>query len=77
MFSFVIEVLDLVMKNPKSEQKDEVGCLLDSLQSFDMIFFILLMKNILGITNDLFLTLQRKDQDIVIAMNLVKIAKNR
>ena len=47
MFFSVIEVLDLVMKNPKFEQKGEVGRFLDLLESFDMIFYILLMKNIL------------------------------
>ncbi|KAJ0971407.1 hypothetical protein J5N97_019366 [Dioscorea zingiberensis] len=77
MFSSVIEVLDLIIENPKSEKRGEASRLLDALQSFDMVFCIILMKNILGITNELSLALQRKDQDIVNAMNLVKIAKNR
>ena len=35
------------------------------------------MKNILGITNELSLALQRQEQDIVNAMALVKVAKHR
>ena len=35
------------------------------------------MKYVLGITNELSLTLQRKNQDIVNALDFVKIAKQR
>ena len=35
------------------------------------------MKDVLGITNDLSQALQRKDQDIVNAITLVKISKER
>ena len=35
------------------------------------------MKNILGITNELSLALQRREQDIVNAMTLVKVDKHR
>ena len=57
MFSFVIEVLDLILENPKSEKIGEVIRLLESLQSFDIVFYIILMKNILVIINDLSLAL--------------------
>ena len=42
------------------------------LQSFDFVFHLHLMLKILGITNLLSKALQRKDQDIVNAMLLVK-----
>ena len=77
MFSYILEVLDLIIENPKFVKRGKASHLLDSLQAFDMIFCIILLKNILGIQNDLSLTLQRKDQDIVNAMNIVKIAKNQ
>jgi hypothetical protein len=35
------------------------------------------MKEVLGITNELSLALQRKDQDIENAMSLIKVAKDR
>ncbi|KAL0553403.1 hypothetical protein IC582_007298 [Cucumis melo] len=45
--------------------------------SFDFVFNMHLMKNILGITNDSSQFLQRKDQDIANAMNLVNICKDK
>lgn len=59
------------------EQKAETNDLLDAMQSFELTFLLYLMKTILGITNDLSLALQRKDQDIINAMDLVKISKRR
>lgn len=35
------------------------------------------MKRVLALTNDLSQSLQRKDQDLPIAMGLVKVAKKR
>jgi hypothetical protein len=35
------------------------------------------MKSVLGITNELSQTLQRKDQDILNAMKLVEVSKQR
>ncbi|XP_028095909.1 uncharacterized protein LOC114295815 [Camellia sinensis] len=45
--------------------------------SFEFAFTLHLMKNILGITNELSLALQKKNQDIVNAMTLVKVSKQR
>ncbi|KAL0560963.1 hypothetical protein IC582_001381 [Cucumis melo] len=50
---------------------------MNSIMSFDFVFNMHLMKNILGITNDFSQVLQRKDQDIVNAMNVVNICKVR
>lgn len=58
-----------------SEQKGEAYALLDSIQYFKFVFNLHLLKSILGIANELSVALQRKDQDIVNAMALIKIAK--
>lgn len=47
------------------------------LESFDFVFSAHLMVTILGYTNDLSLCLQRRDQDILNALSLVNVAKNR
>jgi hypothetical protein len=46
-------------------------------ESFDFVFSAHLMVTILGYTNDLSLCLQRGDQDIINALSLVSVAKNR
>ncbi|GAV61470.1 Dimer_Tnp_hAT domain-containing protein [Cephalotus follicularis] len=51
--------------------------ILDSIHSFDFAFTLHLMRSILAITNELSQALQRKDQDIVNAMTLVKVSKQR
>ncbi|XP_050935178.1 uncharacterized protein LOC127143921 [Cucumis melo] len=78
IFSSVVDVLEIIVDSgSNSEQKYEAQILMTSILSFDFVFNIDLMKNILGITNDLSQILQRKDQDIVNAMNLVNICKYR
>jgi hypothetical protein len=47
------------------------------IESFDFVFSAHLMVTILGYTNDLSLCLQRGDQDILNALSLVSVAKNR
>jgi hypothetical protein len=44
---------------------------------FDFVFSAHLMVTILGYTNDLSLCLQRREQDILNALSLVSVAKNR
>ena len=47
-----------------------------SILSFEFVFTLHLMKNILGITNELSIALQKKkNQDIVNVMDLVKMSK--
>ncbi|KAH7663195.1 Ribonuclease H-like protein [Dioscorea alata] len=78
LFPYVIDVLENVGDNGlNSEQREEEQFLLQMLQSFNYIFNLHLMRNVLGITNELSRSLQRKDQDIVNAMELVKISKQR
>ena len=78
IFSSIIKVLEKVADNGSNyEQRYEANTLLEFMQSFDFIFSLYLMKNILGNTNELSKALQRKDQDIVNAMTLVKLCKQR
>ncbi|KAL0540730.1 hypothetical protein IC582_020743 [Cucumis melo] len=54
MFSSVVDVLETIVDNGSdSEQKYEAQILMTSILSLDFVFNAHLMKNILGITNDL------------------------
>ena len=78
MFSSTIQVLETIVDDGStSEQRCEANNLLNSMQSFEFVFTLHLMKTILGITEELSKALQKNDQDIVNAMTLVKICKER
>ncbi|KAI0516329.1 hypothetical protein KFK09_009001 [Dendrobium nobile] len=78
MFSTVIDVLEIILEDgASSEQKGEAYALLESLHTFEFSFCLHLMKDVLGITNELSQALQRGEQDIVNAMSLVRICKLR
>jgi hypothetical protein len=78
MFSSVIDMVeDIVEDGLNSKQRAKANILIQSLQTFDFAFNFYLMKNVLGITNELSQALQRKDQDILNAMKLIKISKLR
>ncbi|KAL6522340.1 hypothetical protein OROHE_016893 [Orobanche hederae] len=78
LFPSVIDVLEMIEEDGSTqEQKCEALNLSISLQSFDFIFCLHFMKAILGITNELSQALQRKEQDIVNAMNLVRLCKKQ
>ncbi|XP_025647324.1 uncharacterized protein [Arachis hypogaea] len=78
LFPSVVNVLEYVEEDGNnSEQRAEACHLLNVIQSFEFIFNLYLMKNILGVTNELSQALQRNDQDIVNAMALVKVSKQR
>ena len=47
------------------------------MNSFTFVFCLHLMRDVLGITNELSQALQRKDQDIVNAMKLVELCQRR
>ncbi|GMP47764.1 hypothetical protein CsSME_00015351 [Camellia sinensis var. sinensis] len=73
MFSTVIDVLEMISEDgSNSEQRAEANVLLDSIQSFEFVFTLHLIKIILAITSKLSQALQRKDQDVVNAMNLMR-----
>ena len=78
MFSPIIDVLEIIADDgANSEQRLEANNLLELMLSFDFIFSLHLMRSLLGITDELSKALQRKDQDIVNAMSLVKVCKQR
>ncbi|XP_017235240.1 uncharacterized protein LOC108209045 [Daucus carota subsp. sativus] len=78
MFSSIIYVLDVIVEDgTNSEQNGQACALLALIQSFEFVFDLHLMKRLLALTNDLSQALQIKDQDIINAIGLVKISKQR
>ncbi|KAH9783054.1 TTF-type domain-containing protein [Citrus sinensis] len=76
MFSSIIDVLEIIANDASnSEQRFEANSTLKFMQTFDFVFTLYLMKNILGFANELSQALQRKDQYIVNSMKLVSICK--
>ncbi|CAN6581440.1 unnamed protein product [Malus baccata var. baccata] len=77
MFSFVVHVLQMVIDDNPNENAGGANKLMRDICTFEFVFHIFLMKVILGLTNDLSQALQRKDQEIVNAMALVKSCKEK
>ncbi|XP_038701814.1 zinc finger MYM-type protein 1-like [Tripterygium wilfordii] len=76
MFAPVIDVLEFIGSDALiTSHQTEAQDITDRLLSFGFIFSFFLMKKVLAITNELSHALQRKYQDIVNAMNLVKVSK--
>ncbi|KAH1240684.1 Zinc finger MYM-type protein 1 [Glycine max] len=76
MYSSIVDVLEIIKEDgSNADQRAEANGLLHLLEDFDFAFTLHLMKNVLGISNELSQALQRKDQDIINAMNLVNITK--
>ncbi|KAI5342480.1 hypothetical protein L3X38_010355 [Prunus dulcis] len=75
MFPSVVNVLQMIVDDNPNDSSGEAYKLWREIQSFEFVFHLFVMKAILGITNTLSLALQKKDQDIVSAMNLVKTCK--
>ncbi|XP_057997282.1 uncharacterized protein LOC110644107 [Hevea brasiliensis] len=76
LFPSIIDVLVYIGENGNDDpQRAEAIDLLDIMNRFEFVFVLHLMKKILGITHELSQVLQRRDQDIVNAMNLVKVSK--
>ncbi|XP_042452193.1 uncharacterized protein LOC122036840 [Zingiber officinale] len=78
LYPSIIDVLLFVEEEGKDhKQRAQANNLLELIGKYEFIFQMHLMKNILGVTNDLSQALQRKDQDIVNAMILVKSSKHQ
>ena len=60
MFSAVVDVLELIEEDDISNQKVEARSIMRLILSFEFVFTLHLMKNILGITNELSITVQKK-----------------
>ncbi|GLT86945.1 hypothetical protein SLE2022_050520 [Rubroshorea leprosula] len=76
VFESTIDVLDYLIDDGFDlTQRERAFALFKQLQTFDFIFLLHLMKSVLVKTNDLSQALQKKDQDIINAMKLVKLTK--
>ena len=60
MFSIVVDVLEIIEEDGISDQKVEARSIMRSILSFEFVFTLHLIKNILGITNELSTALQKK-----------------
>ena len=60
MFSAVVDVLEITEDDGLFDQKVETRSIMRSILSFEFVFTLYLMKNILGITNELLIALQKK-----------------
>ncbi|GJS47665.1 zinc finger MYM-type protein 1-like protein [Tanacetum coccineum] len=78
MLPYIIKVLEFVENegNNGSTQNQASGILV-YFESFDFVFYLHLMKYILGLTNILSQALQKRDQDVVEAVSLVESAKGQ
>ncbi|XP_049345031.1 uncharacterized protein LOC125809438 [Solanum verrucosum] len=76
-FDSIVDVLDTLVENASTldERASALG-FLRSCQTFETIFLLHLMIDVLGITNDLNVSLQKKEQDIANAMILVKVTSD-
>ncbi|CAJ2657317.1 unnamed protein product [Trifolium pratense] len=78
LFSSMIDMLDVIEEDETSLTiKGDAMLLLKYMQSFEFVFILHLMKKVLSITHELSQALQRSDQDIVNAMKLVKVSKQK
>ena len=60
MFSAVVDVLKIIEEDGLSDHKVEAQSIMRSILFFEFVFTLHLMKNILGITNELSIALQKK-----------------
>ncbi|XP_070662428.1 uncharacterized protein [Malus domestica] len=77
MFEAVVEVLEWIKDDTNQDSFGEISQLFHNIQTFDFVFHLFLMRLVLGITNELSQALQKKYQDIVTAMTLVEVCKQR
>ena len=72
MWDAILEVLEIVADDGSSGDKKYMASgLLKQMESFEFVLILHLMMRLLGKTNDLSQCLQRKDQNIVLAVGLI------
>ncbi|XP_059285947.1 uncharacterized protein LOC132039491 [Lycium ferocissimum] len=77
-FASIVDVLDALVVNASTlDERASASGFLRSCQTFETVFLLHLMTDVLGITYDLNVSLQKKEQDIANAMILVKVCKRR
>ena len=62
MFPVVVDVLEIIEENGISDHKVEAQFIMRSILSFEFVFALHLMKNILGVTNKLSIALPKKNK---------------
>ncbi|XP_060210270.1 uncharacterized protein LOC132637150 [Lycium barbarum] len=78
LFSSIVHVLEVIGSEGTTYlERSMAKSLVNDIKSFEFVHILQLMLKVLAITNDLNMTLQRKDQDIVNAMKLVGFAKRQ
>ncbi|XP_042460249.1 zinc finger MYM-type protein 1-like [Zingiber officinale] len=78
MWTSVLQVLENVYDDGTNDDNNGIAAsLIDKMESYEFVFMMHLMKSLLGITNELSLALQQKDQNIVLAISLIKTMKVR
>ena len=60
MFSAVVDILEIIEEDGLADQKVETQSIMRSIISFEFVFALHLMKNILGVTNKLSIALPKK-----------------
>ncbi|CAK8531740.1 unnamed protein product [Lathyrus sativus] len=75
IWSFVLNVLSMVDEDGRGPS--QAASLIEKMESFKFAFILKLMLKLFGIINELSHVLQRKDLNIVIAMELVDVVKAR
>ncbi|XP_042410328.1 zinc finger MYM-type protein 1-like [Zingiber officinale] len=74
----VLQVLENVYDDGTNDDNSGIATsLIDKMESYEFVFVIHLMKSLLRITNELSLALQQKDQNIILAVSLIKTMKVR
>ncbi|KAK4254520.1 hypothetical protein QN277_009894 [Acacia crassicarpa] len=78
LFSPIISLMKIIEDEPKNDAaRTDAGCILDVMGDFEFAFLLHLMKLILGTSYELSQALQRKDQDLLNVIGLVKVVKSR
>ncbi|KAH0714231.1 hypothetical protein KY284_007136 [Solanum tuberosum] len=76
-FDSIVDVLDTLVENASTlEESASASGFLRSCQTFETIFLLHLMTDVLGITNDLNVSLQKTEQDIANAICTPEIFLN-
>ncbi|KAG7583845.1 Ribonuclease H-like superfamily [Arabidopsis suecica] len=78
LFSCIVKVLEYIENEGVDDLKRrQAHGLLNYFHSFDFVFYLQMMIHLLGLTESLSMALQRRDQDILNAMSLVKSTKRQ
>ncbi|XP_078438633.1 uncharacterized protein LOC144709105 [Wolffia australiana] len=76
LFSAICDVLQMVAEDAVApEKRVEADHLLEKISSFEFTFGLMLMTEVLTVTNTLSVSLQKKDQDLVNACAMIKSPK--